>query len=173
MTQTISAPASEPLQTPFSDAALKRFLARPVVAVLSWLTKRGEVVSSPVWYEYRDGKFYLHAVDESLKVRSMRRNPAVALLMQDAAPPYRYVSVRATAAIIEDTGAGHDLDERLARRYLGRTGGNYYMKNVYPNFPGKSVLVELTPTRISTVDGTADINPAILVAMKAIRAVGM
>ena len=166
-------PPSEPLQTPLSEAALKRFLAGPVVAVLSWITQKGEVASSPVWYEHRDGKFYLHAIDHSFKVRSMRRNPNVALVMQDAAPPYRYVSIRATARIVDDAVATRALVTRLARRYLGRVGGNYYLKSIYAPFEEESRLVELTPTSMTSVDGTAEMHPAALIAMKAIRAVGL
>ena len=43
----VIAPASEPMQTPMLPAAIERFLKSPVVAVISWLTRKGEVASSP------------------------------------------------------------------------------------------------------------------------------
>ena len=152
---------------------LERFLRQPLVAVLSWVTPKGEVAASPSWYEYRDGKIWLHVSSVSLKTRSMVKNPAVSLCVQDTAPPYRYVTIRAKARVIADVEAGRTLDARMAHAYLGGIGGRYYMENIYPTFPGESRLVELTPTHFSSVDGTAQVNPMMLAAMRLTRAVGL
>src|SRR5437899_9418431 len=148
---------------------MDRFLRKPIVAVLSWVTAKGSPVSSPVWFEYRDSKFYLHAMTETSKVRSMLKNPSVALCIQDPTPPYRYVTVRASARVIDDSKAGYELDRRLARKYLGRIGGRYYIERVYPTFPGESRVVELTPTSMPSLDGTTAVPLAAIVGMRVIR----
>jgi PPOX class probable F420-dependent enzyme len=153
--------------------AIERFLREPIVAVLSWLTPQGEVASSPIWYEYRDGKFYLASSSAFLKVRSMRKHPAVSLCVQDPAPPYRYVTVRATAEVQVEPEAARALDERLARHYLGQTGGRYYTETIAPTYPGEPRLVVLTPTHIASMDGSASMNPLALLAMKVVRGVGL
>ncbi len=160
-------------QRAMTPEEMARFLRQPIVAVLSWITPKGEAASSPIWYEYRDGRFYLASSSAYLKVRSMLKNPAVSLCMQDPAPPYRYVTIRATAVVRTDPEAARALDARLARRYLGRTAGRYYTDTLAPTYPGEPRVVELTPTHISSVDGNARINPVVLIAMKAIRAVGL
>jgi PPOX class probable F420-dependent enzyme len=165
--------ASDPLATPMSPGDLARFVAQPWIAVLSWVTPKGEVVSTPVWHEYRDGTFLIHSMSASRKNRSILKNPNVSLCIQDPAPPYRAVTVRAQAKVIEDAKAGYELDQRLARRYLGRAGGRYYIQNVYPTFPGESRILELTPTSISSFDGSAGINPAAVFAMRAMRKLGV
>ena len=160
-------------QQPMTQEGMEKFLRQPIVAVLSWVTPKGEVASSPIWYEYRDAKFHLATSSAFLKVRSMLKNPAVSLCVQDPAPPYRYVTIRATAKVSTNAEAARALDARLARHYLGRIGGRYYTDVVSPMFPGEGRLVELTPTHISSVDGSAGINPVALIAMKAIRTVGL
>ena len=65
------------------------------------------------------------------------------------------------------------LDRRLARRYLGRIGGNYYLEKVYPTFPGESRLVELRPDHMSSIDGTAAMNGVALMGMRTMRRLGM
>ena len=171
--QTVQANRTSVSQQPMTREQIERFLRQPIVAIVSWVTPKGEVASSPIWYEYRDGKFYLHASSTSLKVRSMLQKPAVSLCVQDPAPPYRYVTIRAKAQVSTDVEAARALDARLARHYLGRTGGRYYMEQLYPTFPGESRLVELTPTHISSLDGSAGLNPVTLIGIKAMRAVGL
>ncbi|MEX1255459.1 MAG: pyridoxamine 5'-phosphate oxidase family protein [Dehalococcoidia bacterium] len=170
---SIASHASDPLATAMSPGDLARFVAQPWIAVLSWVTPKGEVTSTPVWQEYRDGKFLVHSMSTSQKNRAILRNANVSLCIQDPAPPYRAVTVRAQARVIDDAKAGFDLDQRLARRYLGRAGGRYYIQNVYPTFSGESRILELTPTSVSSFDGSAGINPAAVFAMRAMRKLGV
>jgi PPOX class probable F420-dependent enzyme len=152
----------------------ERFVSKPWIAVLSWLSPRGEIRSTPVWYEYKGGgRFWLHTNVEALKAKALRKNPDISLCIQDPAPPYRYITVRARARIIDDPKGGFELDSRLARRYLGGQGGKYYMEKVYPTFEGDSCIVELEPAKISSFDGTAGINPALIMAMRTARKIGL
>lgn len=169
----ITSHASDPQQTAMSPSDLARFVAQPLIAVLSWVTPKGEVASTPVWHEYRDAKFLVHSMSASQKNRSILKNPHVSLCIQDPAPPYRCVTVRAQVRVIEDAKAGYELDQRLARRYLGRVGGRFYIQNVYPTLAGESRILELTPTRVSSFDGSAEINLAAVFAMRAMRKLGV
>jgi hypothetical protein len=47
------------------------------------------------------------------------------------------------------------------------------MEKVYPTFEGDSCIVELQPTKISSFDGTAGINPALIMAMRTARKIGL
>jgi len=167
---TIEPSGTQPTMT---RERIERFLRQPLVAVLSWVTPQGEVASSPIWYEYRDGKFYLASSSAFLKVRSMLKRPAVSLCVQDPEPPYRYVTIRAMAEVRTDPEGARALDGRLARHYLGRTAGRYYTEVVSPTYPGEGRLVVLTPTHISSMDGSAGMSPLVLLAMKSLRAVGL
>ena len=148
---------SQPQQS-MTRKAIEEFLAQPVVAVLSWLTPRGEIASSPVWYEYRDGKFYLASSSVFAKVRAMRKRPMVSLCVQDPAPPYRYVTVRARAEVRADPETARALDARLARHYLGEAGGRFYTEVIAPTYPGEPHLVVLTPTHTASMDGAAGMS---------------
>ena len=171
---TKPATAAAPLEATMTPERMERFLREPIVAVLSWVTTNARVASSPVWFEYRDATFYLHVMTETSKARSMLANPSVSLCIQDQQPPYRYVTVRGTARVIDDSSKqALALDRRLARRYLGRIGGNYYLEKLYPTFPGESRLVELRPEHISSIDGTAAMNGVALMSMRTMRRLGL
>jgi PPOX class probable F420-dependent enzyme len=151
---------------------IERFLALPLVGVLSWTTATGEVASSPVWHEYRDGRIWIASSSAFGKVRSIAKSPAVSFCVQDPEPPYRYVSMRASARVHADKEAAHALDARLAVCYLGPAGGRYYTEFIAPTYPGEGRLLELTPTHVSSMDGTAGMDPATIEAMRAARAAG-
>jgi PPOX class probable F420-dependent enzyme len=147
-----------PAQQPMTREAIQQFLQQPLVAVLSWLTPHREVASSPVWYEHREGKFYVASSSAFFKVRSILKHPAVSLCVQDPTPPYRYVAVRATAEVRADPEAARALDARLAQHYLGPSGARYYTEVVAPTYPGEQRLVVLTPTHITSMDGGAGMS---------------
>lgn len=151
---------------------IERFLRQPLVGILGWVTPTGALASSPVWHEYRDGKIWIASSSAFAKARSIAKRPAVSFCVQDPEPPYRYVSVRATAVVHADKDGAHALDARLAVRYLGPAGGRYYIEHIAPTYPGEGRLLELTPTRVSSMDGTAGMDPAVLAAMRAARAAG-
>jgi PPOX class probable F420-dependent enzyme len=166
-------PTSATTQQPMTRDAIDAFLQQPLVAVLSWVSPKGDVASSPVWYEYRDGKIWVASSSAFAKVRAMAKNPRVSVCIQDPDPPYRYVTMRATAKIHADPKAALALDTKLAHRYLGRIAAKYYLDAMAASYPGESRLIELTPTRFSSMDGSSGINPLLLVAMKALRTVGL
>jgi PPOX class probable F420-dependent enzyme len=151
---------------------IERFLQQPLVGILGWVTAKGDLASSPVWHEYRDGKIWIASSSAFAKARSIARHPAVSFCVQDPEPPYRYVSVRATAQVHEDKDAAHALDTRLAVHYLGPAGGRYYAEHIAPTYPGEGRLLELTPTHVTSMDGTAGMDPAVLATMRAVRAAG-
>jgi PPOX class probable F420-dependent enzyme len=159
-------------QPTMSREEIERFLQQPLVGVLSWLTPKGDVASSPVWHEARDGKIRIASSSAFAKVRAIAKNPAVSFCVQDPEPPYRYVTIRATAVVHADPAASHALDARLAVHYLGPAGGKYYTEVIAPTYPGEGRVLELTPTHVSSMDGTAGMDPKVLAAMRAARAAG-
>lgn len=155
-----------------SPDEIERFLGQPLVGILGWVTGTGELASSPVWHEYRDGKMRVASSSAFAKVRAIAKNPAVSFCVQDPEPPYRYVAIRATAVVRVDPEAAHALDTRLAVHYLGPAGGRYYTEVIAPTYPGEGRVLELTPRHVSSMDGTVGMDPAVLAAMRAARAAG-
>ena len=148
----------------------ERFLGRASIAVLTWVGAAGEPAATPVWYRYRDGKFLVHTMHPTAKTRAIARNASVCLCVQDPEPPYRYVTVWGEAKM--STGpAAYALEEYLAYHYLGRLGGRYYLRNLVPTMKGEHTLIEITPARMSSLDGSEGISPVTLALMRALRKV--
>jgi PPOX class probable F420-dependent enzyme len=122
----------------FSDLFQKKTFCQ-----LATIMRDGTPQVTPVWCEY-DGK---HVVINSAKGRTkdlnMRRNPNVALSIQDPEQPYRHLSLKGTVVEITENGADAHID-KLAKKYIG--------KDVYPNRrPGEvRVIYKILPEKIFT-----------------------
>jgi PPOX class probable F420-dependent enzyme len=122
----------------FSDLFEKKTFAQ-----LATIMQDGSPQVTPVWWEF-DGK---HVVINSAKGRTkdlnMRRNPNVALSIQDPENPYRHLSVKGKVVEITENGADAHID-KLAKKYIG--------KDVYPNRrPGEvRVIYRILPEKIFT-----------------------
>jgi PPOX class probable F420-dependent enzyme len=92
-------------------------LDRPLLAVLATRTADDEVLLSPVWHEWRDGGFNIFTGDDDVKVRHIRRDARVSIVVCEQVPPYRGIEVRARARI----GSSGDTEvmRRIAARYIG------------------------------------------------------
>jgi len=74
---------------------------------------------TPVWVDHDDREAVLvNTARGRRKERNVRRNPKVGVSVLDPTDPYRYVSVRGEAELIEE-GAKDHIDE-LARQYMDR-----------------------------------------------------
>ena len=138
-----------------SVAEREQFLAGLHVGILSVAAKgEGEVrgrgpIAVPVWYDYQPGgQVSVITGRNSRKARAIRATGRMSLCAQDEAPPYRYVSVEGPV-VLEEV----EFDERLAmaRRYLGREGGDRYMASE-PDSASEDLVVRMTPEHWLGVD---------------------
>lgn len=110
---------------------------------LATIMKDGTPQVTPVWCDY-DGK---HVVINSAKGRTkdlnMRRNPNVAISIQDPDNPYRHLALKGKVVEITENGADANID-KLAKKYIG--------KDVYPGRrPGEvRVIYRIAPEKIFT-----------------------
>jgi PPOX class probable F420-dependent enzyme len=126
-------------------AAIEAMLAEPRILVLTANRGGREPLVAPVWYEYRDGRFLIWTGAGSPKVAVLRRDPAVTLLVQHEAPPYKAVLVRGTVQL--QPGRDRDLVRRLATRYLGEREGAAYADNAFAGSTDEEhATLVVTPT---------------------------
>lgn len=87
-------------------------------AQLATLMPDGSPQVTPVWIDY-DGTYLLvNSAKGRQKDLNMRRDPRVAVSIQDPEDPYRYLQVRGTVEVITQEGADEHIDGR-AKHYLG------------------------------------------------------
>lgn len=122
----------------------KDLLEKQAFGILGTLMKDGSPQVTPVWVDY-DGKYVrINSAKGRVKDRNIRRDPRVALTLQDPANPYRYLEIRGRVAEISETGADEHIN-KLSQKYLG--------KPVYPfRQPGEvRVVYKIEPLKVSSM----------------------
>jgi nitroimidazol reductase NimA-like FMN-containing flavoprotein (pyridoxamine 5'-phosphate oxidase superfamily) len=98
------------------------FLAEPgVVMRISVVRADGSPLVAPLWFIHEDGCIYFTPRAESEWYRCLKRDPRVALSIDEQPLPYRKVIVEGKAELVHDLGADaqwRDLYQRIAQRYV-------------------------------------------------------
>jgi PPOX class probable F420-dependent enzyme len=108
-------------------------------AHVATLRADGSPAVTPVWVDVdEDGNVLLNSAVGRLKDRNIRRDPRLALSVQDQEDPYRWLSVEGEATIEEGERAETHIQE-LAQLYWG---------HAYDRESGPRVIYRVRPTRV-------------------------
>jgi PPOX class probable F420-dependent enzyme len=105
---------------PLPDAVLD-LLQGASPCVITTLLPDGAPHATEVWVDVDGDQVLVNSVDTHQKVRNVRRDPRVALVVIDPEDTSRHAALRGTVAEVTTEGA-RDHIEKLAQRY---TGGPY------------------------------------------------
>jgi PPOX class probable F420-dependent enzyme len=104
---------------------------------------------APIWFvvDGRDLVFMTGA--DTVKGKSLRRDPRLSLVVDLEEPPYAFVLVEGTATIEADAEAMLPLSIAIGVRYMGAERGEEFgRRNAVPG----ELLIRLTPSKIIAVD---------------------
>ncbi len=130
-----------------------RFAEQPLLAILSTVNRDGSPQSTPVWYMYDQGRFKVTSRGDRVKVRNIRGDPRVSLVVIDTAANGDPLLVRGTAVVVETDG--DDFTYTMARRYEGRKRGDREAERLIEiarSLGQPRVIVEITPLRVRIGD---------------------
>ena len=141
---------------PMTEAEARAFLAAdpPHTGKLATTRRDGRPHVAPIWFALDDdGSIVFTTFEDSLKGRTLRRDPRAALCVDDEMPPFSFVTVEGTVEI------GGDLDELrhwatvIGGRYMGAERAEAY--GARNGVPGE-LLCRLRPDRIVSARNVAD-----------------
>jgi PPOX class probable F420-dependent enzyme len=139
-----------------SDGEVRAFLMSepPHTGKLATTRKDGRPHVAPVWYTVDDnGDVVFTTGAETLKGRTLQRDPRCAMCVDDERPPFRYVIVNGTAELIEDLDQLRHWATILGGRYMGADQAEAFgARNAVPG----ELLVRLHPERTVTESGASD-----------------
>jgi PPOX class probable F420-dependent enzyme len=125
---------------------VQAFLEAPRLAHVTTLRTDGSPVTSPVWYEYEDGVFYVFSPEAFAKPRNLRRDPRISICVASEDEPYRYVSASGEARVSEEGAI--ERASSIAGRYRGEKGPEY-AASVDRTYGGLRII-SLAPRRLNT-----------------------
>jgi len=98
-----------------------------------------------VWFALDGGQLVLTTGAESVKGRNLRRDPRVAVVVDDETPPFAFVHIRGRAAFSEDPGDLLRCATEIGGRYMGaERAAEFGRRNAVPG----ELLVRITPERV-------------------------
>jgi PPOX class probable F420-dependent enzyme len=90
------------MRTNLSVEDLGGLLEQPLVATLATYRSNGEVLLSPVWFEWQDGGFNIVVGRNDYKAQHIRRDPRASVAVYEHEHPLRGVELRGTARLFTD-----------------------------------------------------------------------
>ncbi len=99
--------------------AFRDLLSKPAFAALATLMADGSPQVSPVWLDLEGDRVVVNSATGRVKDKNLRRDPRVALSIQDPENPYRYLGLQGRVVEITEKGGDEHID-RMAKKYLGK-----------------------------------------------------
>jgi len=125
-------------------ASHKDLFDKPAFGAFTTLMPDGSPQTTPVWVDLVEGKVLVNTAVGRQKDKNVRRDPRVAVTLQDPQNPYRYLEIRGKVDEITTEGATQHID-KMAKKYIGQ--------DKYPwARPGEQrVLIKITPEKFHTM----------------------
>jgi PPOX class probable F420-dependent enzyme len=97
----------------------QQLVEKPLLAVIGTLRPSGGIELVPVWFEYRDGYFWVNSAKGRAWPRNLERDPRITLLIVDKQDDHYWAQVE--GRVVEATTEGADAHiNRLSHRYTGK-----------------------------------------------------
>lgn len=137
-----------------SESEYKTFLTEhPHTMKLATVRADGRPHVVPVWFTLDGDTIIFTADGASAKAADLRRDPRVALCVDDETPPFAYVVIEGTATIATDVAELRRWATIVGGRYMGADRAEEYGQR---NGVAGELLVRVTPSRIIARVGIAE-----------------
>ncbi len=80
----------------------------------------------PIWFTLRDDHLVFNTHSSSVKAQNMRREPRVAVTVDDQAPPYSFVTIEGVATLTDADPELLEIATDIGGRYMGADRAEEY-----------------------------------------------
>ena len=133
-----------------SKHKIESLLKEPIVSFITTLHPDGSPHTSPVWHKAVSGNFIVASDTESVKVRNIRNDPRVSLVVAADRSPQPWVQVNGLAFITSPENID-DTVSNLAYHYMGPKDAPDYVRDTLGLI--KFVLITIRPGKVIGFDG--------------------
>ncbi len=137
-----------PQMPPFTEEEIIQFLAAPRIARLACMNEDGSIHLAPMLYSYKDGDILLGTQDISRKIKNIKRNPNVTVLIDNDAPPFQAVLIYGKAALLYDDVVEQRVE--IFKHYMLPEDAQGLAEGLATLYV--PVLIRVTPERIISHD---------------------
>jgi PPOX class probable F420-dependent enzyme len=135
---------------PMTDEQARAFLAEGTrTGKLATTRADGRPHVAPIWFVLDGDDLVFMTGANTVKGKTLRRDPRAALTVDLEQPPYAFVMVEGSVTLSEDLAEMLPLSIAIARRYVGDAQAEEYGRR---NAVEGELLVRLRPEKIIGVD---------------------
>jgi PPOX class probable F420-dependent enzyme len=130
-----------------SEAEWRAFVSEGTrTAALATMRRDGRPHIAPVWFVLDDdGTVVFTTGADTVKGRTLRRDPRVSMCIDDATPPFAFVLIEGRAELSTDLDEMLPWATRLGGRYMGAAHADAFGRR---NAVEGEVLVRVAPERV-------------------------
>jgi PPOX class probable F420-dependent enzyme len=137
-----------PQMPPFTQDEIVAFLNEAPLARLCSLNSDGTIHIAPVYFKYDNGDIIIGTQDMTHKVRNIKNNPQVTLLIDNQTPPWKGVLIYGKAELdYEDVVAKR---ASVFERYMSPDDAHAFAADLANNYT--PVVIRVKPTHIVSYD---------------------
>jgi PPOX class probable F420-dependent enzyme len=134
-----------------TDEEIRAFLLRGTrTAKVATMFKDGQPHVMPVWFVLDGEQIVFNTGRDSVKGKHLRRDPRIALLVDDETPPFAFVHVRGRVTLSEDPEELLRTATEIGARYMGAERAEEFGRR--NAVPGELVVRVIAERVISDAD---------------------
>ncbi|MBN8637706.1 MAG: pyridoxamine 5'-phosphate oxidase family protein [Anaerolineae bacterium] len=141
-----------PQLPPLTDEEIAAFLNQAVFARIGTLNEDGTIHMTPILFKYENGQILMPTQDVSRKVKNIKHNHQVSVLIDTTSFPFKGVLIYGTAELDYD----NVVEKRTAifERTRSHEEALAYAEQLSAQW--NCVIIRVTPTRIVSFDYTEE-----------------
>jgi PPOX class probable F420-dependent enzyme len=136
-------------ELPLDDPVVRKLLEDPNLARLAYIGLDGRPRVVPIWFSHIDGDIVMVTGPRAEKARALAANPAVALTIDSAKPPYNVLLIDGDAVLDSVEGMAPEY-RPIVERYLGQAA-DAYLAQLLPRVK-RQVRIRVRPRRWRVFD---------------------
>ena len=145
-------PAASPAPPAMTKEDMQAFLARPLVARLATVRANDTPQVVPMWFLYEDGVMYMSTRTNAAKVKHLRANPRVAVVVDVMEAPLKNKVVTLDGMAEVQTTGVKEVTTKIYQKYMGKEGAATPTAQQSINAP--RVILKINPKKIESMDTT-------------------
>jgi len=128
----------------------KELLASKIPARVAYIASDGSPRVVPIWFHWTGSEVVLGTPPNAPKVRSLRKNPKVAITIDDNQFPHKVLLIRGTARLEDVAGVVPEY-AMAAERYFGKEQGQTWLKQLR-GMTSSMVRIAIKPEWVGLLD---------------------
>jgi len=128
----------------------KELLASKIPARVAYIASDGSPRVIPIWFHWTGSEVVLGTPPNAPKVRSLRKNPKVAITIDDNQFPHKVLLIRGTARLEDVAGVVPEY-AMAAERYFGKEQGQAWLKQLR-GMTSSMVRIAIKPEWVGLLD---------------------